>query len=321
MSIRLLIDNEFEEYKELAKSAGSVFSSLSWVKLFGDKVKLFGIFDNSDKLIGGFQLYTTSLYGLKYFRNPPYTPNISLFFINKSQNQAKIQSSTKNILSELSNFLKKLPFQIISVGLPANITDSQPFTWDGFKVIPSFTYQIDLSSSLDTIHGEMMAERRNDIKKAEKDHIETRLEENYQVVSDLVKNTFDRQNKSLDEIHLNKILTEFANKENSFAFTSYQENIPISTCFCVYDEHTVYYLLGGYDKNNRHKGAGAMAIWKSIEYAKALNRNVFDFEGSMVKPIERYFRGFGGRLTPYYTINRAWFCIEMGLKIFKREQF
>jgi hypothetical protein len=32
---------------------------------------------------------------------------------------------------------------------------------------------------------------------------------------------------------------------------------------------------------------------------------VFDFEGSMIAPINRFFRAFGGRQAPYLRVSRA----------------
>jgi hypothetical protein len=32
---------------------------------------------------------------------------------------------------------------------------------------------------------------------------------------------------------------------------------------------------------------------------------VFDFEGSMLKPVEHFFRGFGGGQTPYLQVWKA----------------
>ena len=32
---------------------------------------------------------------------------------------------------------------------------------------------------------------------------------------------------------------------------------------------------------------------------------VFDFEGSMLRPVERFFRAFGGRQVPYLQVSRA----------------
>jgi len=41
----------------------------------------------------------------------------------------------------------------------------------------------------------------------------------------------------------------------------------------------------------------------------------------MIPQIKKYFRGFGGKLTPYYRINKAKLPIEILLKFFKREVF
>ena len=61
-----------------------------------------------------------------------------------------------------------------------------------------------------------------------------------------------------------------------------------------------YYILGGYDVDERHHGASAIAMWEAIKFTKEeLGLNQFDFEGSMVQQIERFFRKYGGKLTPY----------------------
>jgi hypothetical protein len=40
-----------------------------------------------------------------------------------------------------------------------------------------------------------------------------------------------------------------------------------------------------------------------------------------VPSIEHFLRSFGGKLTPYFTVNKAWLPIEMALKIKKRQFF
>ena len=44
------------------------------------------------------------------------------------------------------------------------------------------------------------------------------------------------------------------------------------------------------DSKNKHHGAGALSMWGAIKCAKDLGIKYFDFEGSMVAQIERYFR-------------------------------
>lgn len=95
----------------------------------------------------------------------------------------------------------------------------------------------------------------------------------------------------------------------------------IACTFMVHDRRTAYYLLGGYDAEDRHHGAGALAILTSIEEAQRRGLAVFDFEGSMIPAIERFFRGFGGELVHYFTVNRAWLPFEILLKWRKRSPF
>ena len=118
-----------------------------------------------------------------------------------------------------------------------------------------------------------------------------------------------------------QIKRDCLNKNNSFSFISFQNDKPIAIVFCVYDKNTAYYLLGDYDRKKSHHGAGALTMWETIKYSKGLGLRSFDFEGFMVSQIERYFRGFGGTLIPYYRINKAKLPLEILLKLFKRELF
>nr|WP_243426332.1 GNAT family N-acetyltransferase [Caldicoprobacter guelmensis] len=168
----------------------------------------------------------------------------------------------------------------------------------------------------------MSVERRNDINKAIKDNLAVRKIDDYNIVKSLVLKTFSRQKKDVDnKYYLDKILFSFANDNNSFAFATFKEEIPIASAFCVYDRTTAYYLLGGYDHEFKHHGAGALAVWEAIKCSKELGLKYFDFEGSMIPQIERYFRGFGGELTAYFRINRAWLPLEVILKCYRRELF
>ena len=80
-------------------------------------------------------------------------------------------------------------------------------------------------------------------------------------------------------------------------------------------------MLGGYDNESKQHGAGALCIYNSILKSKQLNLSLFDFEGSMIKEVEKYFRSFGGELVPYYTVNKAKLIFEIILKFIKRELF
>lgn len=322
MKIKLLDNADEEQFLILSQKIGSVFNSFEWKNIYGDKISLFGIYDNELKLIGGFHLYNGKQFGVSHLNNPPYSPTIGLFFENKTKNKSNSSSFEKSIISLLCDFLETQSFGILTIALPPSFIDMQPFIWKKFKVVPSYTYQYNLkNNTIEELSALMSPERRNDIKKAAKDGIVTKRSMDYQVVKELVLKTFGRKEKAVNEVLINKILFDFANDKNSFAFVSYRNELPIACSFCIHNNKIAYYLLGGYDDKNKHQGAGANAVWEAIQHSKKVGISTFDFEGSMIKSVEKYFRGFGGELVPYYTINKAFLPFEILLKFLKRETF
>lgn len=321
MGIKRLDTSQLNAYNILADESGSIFNSPSWIQLYGNNLEQYGIFDNDQKLIAAFYLFKTKMMGLTYYKNPPYTPHIGLCYKNKAGNKANALAFDKNLLNELANFLFALSPALYTLALPVSVIDVQPFIWKKFKVIPNYTYHLDLTLPLDQLLQNMASDKRNSLKKAEKDGIKTILTKEHAIVEQLILKTFSRKQKSVDAAFVNKILHHFSTEENSFAFVSYLHNKPISSAFCLVDGTTCYYLLGGYDSENKHQGAGVSSIWYAIQHAKAKGLKTFDFEGSMLPEVEKFFRGFGGDLIPYYTINRALLPVEMALKFIKRELF
>lgn len=95
-------------------------------------------------------------------------------------------------------------------------------------------------------------------------------------------------------------------KENSAVkmyFAKYQDEV-IAVNFLVYDDNTVYYLMGGIDPSKKDLGAMDAIQYESIKFALQSGRR-FDFEGSMIESIEKYFRSFGAIQTPYFSISKT----------------
>jgi len=321
MLIKQVSDSDSAEYDHLAREYGTVFNTIDWLKIFEGEARAYGIYDKGNNLIGGFSIYKEKRFGFKIYRNPPFTPCIGPFLEIKAKNPVAVMNAWKKALSSMADFIEHLPYSVISIPLNKNIVDTRPFIWKKFKVIPGYTYLLDLGKSIEDVRKGMSAERRNDMNKATRDGLITKLVDNFEMVKSLVLKTFSRQEMTISKYYLERILFEFANDSNSFAFATFKDDSPIATSFCIYDRETAYYLLGGYDYERKHHGAGALATWEAISYAQSLGLKYFDFEGSMVPQIERYFRGFGGQLTPYYRINKAKLPLEMLLKLFKRELF
>jgi hypothetical protein len=321
MEIRQIIDTEINHYRHLVGLSGTIFNMPEWLGNFHNKIQIYGIYDDDGQLLGGFHLFIDRFYFFRHIKNPPFTPNCGLFFSNIAKNKSKKSSFEKSIMSVLSEFIKDRHPGITTIGFPSQVIDMQHFYWKNFKVIPNYTYQINLKLEEEEIFSTFSPERRNDIKKAQRDNLKTSEITDYSIIKELVIKTFDRQKDSIPISILDKILYGFANPTNSVAIIVSNDNKVIAGIFCVYDRRSFYYLLGGYDSLNRHSGAVALAIWEAIKRAKATGASIFDFEGSMIPNVEKFFRDFGGDLIPYFTINKALMPAEILLKFIKRNRF
>ena len=73
--------------------------------------------------------------------------------------------------------------------------------------------------------------------------------------------------------------------------------------YLVWDAKSAYYLMGGGDPNLRNSGATSLCMWEAIKFAATVT-DQFDFEGSMIEPVERFFRAFGAVQTPYFSVSK-----------------
>src|SRR5262245_26720571 len=48
----------------------------------------------------------------------------------------------------------------------------------------------------------------------------------------------------------------------------------------------------------------SLLIWEAIQFSAKVTKR-FDFEGSMVESIERFFRAFGARQVPYFSVKKV----------------
>jgi hypothetical protein len=116
-------------------------------------------------------------------------------------------------------------------------------------------------------------------------------------------------------------MLDFSNEANSFCWTAHKNHEVLGMVFCIFDKNACYYLLGGINKQAGIQGINNLLVQKSIERAKELDCRIFDFEGSMLKGVEKFFRSFGPELFPYFTVNKAALPLEILLKFKKRELF
>ena len=146
------INKSFEEKYIKVNCGVPAFNAFDWQQnVHGQNLKVYGVFEEDEQLIGAFHLHISKKMGFTFIRTPHYMPTIGLVYDNRTQNEANSLSFNKKVIEKICEFIEALPYGVISIALPPFIIDTQPFFWKKFKVIPNYTYQLNLSLTKEEI--------------------------------------------------------------------------------------------------------------------------------------------------------------------------
>jgi len=318
-NVRILKSSEYDLWDDFAQNSpqGTLFATSDWLVASGSEFRIYGVF-LKNKLVAGVPLTARKLaMGIKSAEHPPLTPYLGV--LHQPQGQKKYVSQitqSKEIHRDVAAKLKT-DFDMIRLNFHPGDVDLQPYIWEGFETGVRYTYLANISD-LDRAWESMENRRRNDIHRAQRDGIYVKPSNSFEDCFALVEKTFERQEMTPGfrnaAIRYYELLSQRDQCKPFVAFDP--EDHPIAVVFLVWDDKCAYYLLGGYDPERGHTGASALAMWTAIQHvAETLGLKQFDFEGSMVQPVEQFFRKFGGQHTPYYSIYWAKPHIDLVLKI------
>ncbi len=283
----------------LKSYSGTIFHRPLWLKLSGRKFDIYGAFQEGS-LIGGFIVPYFSLGPLKASLPPPLTPYSGIVFQSYEGKYVNKLSKEKEIAIKLANFIKKT-YKWGTLAFSPLIIDLQPFIWQSYTVLPRYTYILNITN-LDEVWNNISTEKRNDIRKAERDGLIVMTDLSVEEILNIVERTFLRQKRKWKwKKPAFKYFKELSSWKGFTVVDS--SNNKLAATLIVWDEKRAYYLLGGYESEGKHRGALSLCLWESIKFVnKELRLNEFDFEGSMKPRLEKSIREFGGRITPYYQI-------------------
>ena len=298
-----------------------LMASVAWLNAFPETLTVYGVFDG-EELQAALVLQERRRFLTQMISDADLSPHCGLTFRQYPGNQEKCNSWHKRVMEAIAGFLDRHRWGITSLTFPDWVTDFQPFVWRDFKVLVRYTYQLQLNGRTDeALLAEMSSNRRNELRNGHKKALTVSPCEDGALIERLVGQSLSRQGVAVDLTQVHAVLTQFACADNSFAWVTRKEDVPVAVCFCLRDSKRAYYVLGGVDEERAVSAAAPMAVFACIRHARELGLEVFDFEGSMVPGIEQYFRSFGGVLTPLHRVVKASLPIELALKPFKRALF
>lgn len=301
--LRYLSAEELAAWDALVDSSpqGSIFCRSWWLGAVGGDIRVLGHFE-SGRLVAGIPIAVEQRMGIRLCGMPKLTQTWGVLMENQLWKKSSAARESQ-ILEEFATRLARGP-AFVQCFHPAS-TNWLPFFWNGFSQTTRYTCILEELDSPERLWQGLDENRRRSIRKAEKRGLTVRPCGPRTVYEASVK-TFLRQSKR-NPYHLDYLTRLYnAASENHagacFAAEDRQGRVH-AAAFFVWDSRRGYYLTGGADPALRESGAGSLLMWRMIEFA-AERTSVFDFEGSMVKPIEEFFLSFGSKLQPYNQISR-----------------
>lgn len=243
-------------------------------------------------------------FGLATIVQPPLTQTLGPWLAPIAGKYARRLETEKKLLTQL---IESLPhFDHFRMNFSPALTNWLPFYWADFHATVRYTYRIEDLTDLDRIQGEFQEHVRRGIKKAnsivEVDHdfplddllrLNARTYARQGLGAPYSENLVRRLDAAASARGARRILGAVDAQGRTHA-----------ALLMVWDERTFYALINARDPELQTFGSNTLLFWEAIRLASEVSR-VFDFEGSMVESIEHFFRGFGGRQTPYLTISRT----------------
>ncbi|MFK8009488.1 MAG: GNAT family N-acetyltransferase [Saprospiraceae bacterium] len=241
-------------------------------------------------------------FGFSLSRMPLITPYLGPYFTKKFRSFKQQEKLMRALIKQLPSF------DLFEQNFPLSIKNWLPFYWEGFEATVRYSFLIDLEENLEKIYQNIDSDYRNNkLPKAEKliRIISDRSLEDFFYVHE---KTFTRQGLSspfsFDFLKKYDDAMSIQNTRIMF-FAVDKKNQIHSVVYLIWDEDTAYFVMAGDDPEFRNSGAGSLIVWHAIKYAKeVLGKKRFDFMGSVIEPITRVRRNFGGKQVPYFRVKK-----------------
>jgi hypothetical protein len=220
-----------------------------------------------------------------------------------SAKPARALSRQHELLADLEAQLP--PAWAFSQQFSPAMLNALPFRWAGYHLEVRYTYRLDALDPTDTLWWGLRDNIRREIRKARR-RVEVVADLGVDRFHDVLSRTYARQHlptpHSVDKLGRLEAACA-ARGAGSMLFARDEAGRIHAVAWVVWDVQGAFYLLAGADPHLRTSGASSLLAWEALTRARE-HTDVFDFRGSMLRPVERFFRGFGARQTPYLSVTR-----------------
>lgn len=259
--------------------------------------------EERDVLIARLPYMIKKWWGYTFLSMPPLTQTLGPWLRPYPGKYTNRLSDEKKLMTKLIGKLP--PFDVFHQNFHYSNTNWLPFYWKGFQQTTRYTYVIEDLVDHEAIWDGFRENIRREIRKATK-MVTIRDDLGLDIFLDLNQKVFWRQGKPLPDGRefIERLDSACAARNcRKIFFGEDAKGRVHAAVYIVWNEKSAYYLMGGGEPELRNSGATSLCMWEAIKFSSTVTRS-FDFEGSMLESVERFFRAFGAKQKPYYQVSK-----------------
>ncbi|MFN7708886.1 MAG: GNAT family N-acetyltransferase [Sphingobacteriia bacterium] len=240
-------------------------------------------------------------WGLSQADRPPFTPYLAPVFQPADGTEASRASrrQAQLVLQLLSQLPPRARYQfLLPPGMPG-----LAFHHAGFGLHTRYTYRLSLQVPEAQLWSQLKSELRTQIRKAERQHLLLNVEPNLADFGALLQASDNAVAEKARALLPARVLALPGVHRLLMAYDAL--GTPTACVLLVHDAHTVYLNYSCIRSARQDTGVNAWLHWQAIRWAQAAGYAYFDFEGSMLPAVGRFYAQFGGELCPYLLATRA----------------
>lgn len=261
-------------------------------------------------------------YGFTAILQPKLTPVTGLWIAypeeQKRSNRYALEIKAMEYFAEQIDRIKPAYFQTM---LHFSISSWLGFLWHGFKQTTRYTYRFTHIEDLDYTFSQCNTEVRKCIRKLEKQGFEIRNDLPLETFYRVNTMTYARQGVScpfsFEDFERIERAAAARKQSRRYAICDRQGRIH-SVTYVICSQGVWHSIFAGSDPELRSSNAATLLLWHILKEASAEGCKEYNFNGSVLRPIENFIRHFGAEQTPYLVVEKRYSKLYTFLKSLKK---
>lgn len=301
-----------ERYRQLCEVHGHaipIFQQAWWMDTVCEG-KMWDVLlaTDGERTLAALPCLVRSRVGMRFILQPQLTQfSGPVFFAPDDLSPRRRPDFEHSACSQLIEGLKSLKLAYFCQRFAPEVSDWLPFHWAGYSQTTRYTYRIDDISDPQRVFEEFdrTKERQRRIR---------RIADQYSVDTDIDSATFARfhsdywhsrgQRDITPEVLMRRVIDIATARHQGLTLGLRDAEGKLQAAwFAVYDSRCAHALLSAKAPDVQSADITALLVWRMIE-ALSGHTMVFDFEGSMDRQTEYFYRSFGARQVPILEVSK-----------------